>query len=78
MKGITRVELDFITYWAGTKFLTLSDKHLKGPKCENCTNDFGKTINVMCKNKAKLKKIEKLKTKEIEAIIYNIEITPPA
>ena len=77
MAGKTRTELEFITYWAGTKFFTLSGKHLIGPKCENCVNDYGKTVNVMCKYKNQLSKIELLKVKDIEEIIFKVETNAP-
>ena len=63
-------EADFIIYWAGTNIQTLSGINPKGPKCEYCINEIGKTIRLMVKNKNKLTNLEDMNLKKIEEEIF--------
>ena len=69
--------MDFITYWAGTKFYSISGVKIEGPKCENCRNEYSNTILLMLQNKDKLINLESLKIKEIEALIFRKEKIKP-
>ena len=66
-------EQDTIVYWAGTRNKTLSNRDVKGPKCEHCRNYSEKTFRLMVKHKEQLKNIETLKVKEIEEILGKTE-----
>ena len=65
-------DFDFIIYWAGTKTQKIANRQIVGPKCENCTNIYGKTISKIVK--LKLEKpdlnINEKSIKDIEVALY--------
>ena len=70
-------EHEILIYWAGTHTFTLGNKNIIGPRCENGTNDYCKTMKLMVKHKEKLREIDKMKLKDIEKEIYRTEQYKP-
>ena len=77
MTGKRTKEHDILIYWAGSFNKTLGNINIIGPKCENCTYDYGITIKLMAKHRDALKEIQAMKIKDIQQAIFIKQNTTP-